>query len=236
MPKDDMETQCMNELFGGTSKRRTDDDDIGYYNHWRPVEEIWKECPIVKPYQVSTCGRVRNPLTGKIHKLGNNVKIRYPRVKLYGKVFNVHRLVAITFLPNPDNKPCVDHINTIVTDNRVENLRWATYSENSRNSITLKKNIVSHIGKVVPEEVKIKKRKMATKNPIICIETGIVYESIKDCRRKTGIHHIAEACKGIRKIAGGYHWRYCHPDGEKIRDLTREEQIQWLKQQKEREK
>lgn len=37
MPKDDLETQCMNELFGGTSKRRTDDDDIGYYNHWRPV-------------------------------------------------------------------------------------------------------------------------------------------------------------------------------------------------------
>lgn len=39
MPKDDMETQCMNELFGCTSKRRTDDDDIGYYNHWRPVAE-----------------------------------------------------------------------------------------------------------------------------------------------------------------------------------------------------
>lgn len=38
MPKDDMETECMNELFGGTSKRRIDDDDdIGYYNHWRPV-------------------------------------------------------------------------------------------------------------------------------------------------------------------------------------------------------
>lgn len=96
--------------------------------------------------------------------------------------------------------------------------------------------IVSHIGKVVPEEVKIKKRKMATKNPVICIETGIVYESIKDCRRKTGIHHIAEACKGIRKIAGGYHWRYYHPDGEKIRDLTKAEQIAWIKQQKEREK
>jgi hypothetical protein len=37
MPKDDMETQCMNELFGGNSKRRTDDDDLPYYNHWRPV-------------------------------------------------------------------------------------------------------------------------------------------------------------------------------------------------------
>lgn len=37
MPKDDMDTETMNELFGGTSKHRTNDDDIGFYNHWRPV-------------------------------------------------------------------------------------------------------------------------------------------------------------------------------------------------------
>jgi hypothetical protein len=37
MPKDSDDCEIMNEFFGGTSKRRTDDDDIGYYNHWRPV-------------------------------------------------------------------------------------------------------------------------------------------------------------------------------------------------------
>lgn len=37
MPKDDMDTETMNELFGGTKTRRTDDDDLPYYNHWRPV-------------------------------------------------------------------------------------------------------------------------------------------------------------------------------------------------------
>ena len=37
MPKDSDDCEVMNELFGGISKRRTDDDDIGYYNHWRPI-------------------------------------------------------------------------------------------------------------------------------------------------------------------------------------------------------
>jgi len=47
--------------------------------------------------------------------------------------FTIHRLIALTFIPNPENKPCIDHINRNKLDNRIENLRWVSNSENNRN-------------------------------------------------------------------------------------------------------
>lgn len=123
------------------------------------MEENWEPIKGFKGYyEVSNLGRVRS-VDRKIeqHFMYKTIKktlkgkliaphIRhdgYPIVALYKEhkryEYAVHRLVALTFVPNPENKPEVDHINTIRTDARAFNLRWVNRSENNRNPITNKR-------------------------------------------------------------------------------------------------
>lgn len=86
---------------------------------------------------VCTDGHVMVPANyrSKAHwTLGSNTKDGYKTIHLNNNTYRVHRLVAETFLSNPENKPEIDHINRIPYDNRIENLRWATRSENNRNT------------------------------------------------------------------------------------------------------
>ena len=94
-------------------------------------------------YMVSDLGRVFSIKSHKFLKPCINDR-GYYIVSLckYGivKTFRVHRLVGLHFLENPENKKYIDHINNIATDNRLENLRYATLKENSHNATIRKDN------------------------------------------------------------------------------------------------
>lgn len=104
----------------------------------------WKDIPGYEgDYQVSNKGNIRSlnrqginrVLEGKILKPSLNKYTGYLQIKLgrggIWKMHRVHRLVALAFIPNPEDKSCVDHIDNCKTNNRVENLQWLTVGENN---------------------------------------------------------------------------------------------------------
>lgn len=106
------------------------------------------------------------------------------------KTFSVHRLVALTFIPNPDNLPCINHKDEDKTNNNADNLEWCSYYYN---------NVYGH---------RLTKSSLKRSIPVRCIETGKIYSSAYAAQRETGIRQptIWKCCHGKSKTAGGFHW------------------------------
>ena len=202
-------------------------------------QEVWKSVVGFEGYyEVSNLGRVRSMertivcSDGKIRKHKGVVlsmikhNSGYMEVKLFkdgvGTGFLIHRLVAFAFIPNPDNKPELDHINTIRTDNRVENLRWVTRKENCGNNITHKRvldraNSSVVIAKTLATKAK-KNSHLAPKRVYQFTLDGefiAEYSSCHEAARKTGANFVMistvarhGAHSKYGKTAGGYLWSY----------------------------
>lgn len=152
-------------------------------------------------YEVSNLGRVKSlPRNGTIpeeHLMKPHFVCGYVQYELTSKNkkkgLKAHRLVAEAFLPNPLNKREVNHIDGDKHNNRLDNLEWATSSENQLHSFyTLGKQLVGVLQ--CARDGKLIKR----------------WRSIKEASVTLGIDapSISNACRGNRKTAGGYVWKY----------------------------
>lgn len=184
--------------------------------------KLWKRIDGYSDYWVSSIGEIYSTKSNKFLKLKVGVN-GYIEVCLFNnndrKYLRVHRLVAQAFIPNPGNKPCIDHINTIRDDNRAENLRWVTPVENSNNKLTkerLSKENNPMWGKHHSKESKAKmsEARKGANNPraraVRCKELDKVFTTVKEASEATGalLSSICNCCRGRSKTAGGYHWKY----------------------------
>lgn len=155
-------------------------------------DEKWRKVYGSIRHEVSNLGRVRKSTTKRVLKLGLNT-YGYPHFSFKSgdkmKCLTVHRAVAIAFIPNPHNKPQINHKNGIKTDNRVENLEWCTVGENIRHAFR------NGLWK--------SKREV----PVLCKETGEKFKSVNEAARHYGFLE-GSVSQSIRKgyACYGYHF------------------------------
>lgn len=166
------------------------------------MKEIWKDIVGFEGlYQVSNLGRVKRIGKGRGARciiLKSKDNTAYSRVSLYqnNKPTDkcVHRLVAEAFIPNPENKTQVNHIDGNKRNNRIGNLEWVTPRENTRHSVDVLQNN--------PGEW--------SRKAVRCVETGEVFNSQISAAKayNTSQGAIGNSARKNRPKAGGYHWEF----------------------------
>ena len=184
------------------------------------IADEWVVCEDYPSYMINRKGEVRSLLTNKILRPAK-LKTGYMCVGLrkngISKTVRVHRLLAKAFIPNPDNKPHVDHINGVRDDNRLENLRWCTNQENQSFELARLNNSKALTGRKQSPEAVAKRAKTLQKSIgkkvnqyTLDGEFVASYNSFNEARRLTGVWDasVRSCCMGRFKQAGGYIWRF----------------------------
>jgi len=153
-------------------------------------------------YQISSLGRVYNVKTDRI--LSPSFCCGYPRVGLVKdkkqRTFQIHRLIAIAFIPNSHNYPCINHKDETRTNNSIPNLEWCSYKYNS-NYGTFPERVGDRFAKPVVQKTK--------SGEIIKI-----YKSAKQAEREIGVcsSNIIKCINGKLKTAGKFIWENVNED------------------------
>ena len=177
-------------------------DTLSHVLNAEKLTEAWKPIQGFPKYQVSDLGRIKNIESGRIFT-GTKDAFGYKHVRLINPkgtytLRKVHRLVAEAFLPNPEGKPIIDHIDGDKTNNALSNLRWFTYSENSK-----------------AYEASKGKRRSTPINRMLAQYTldgklVAVYDNALEAARTTGFGDFGIYSAGAGKLKSfcGFQWRF----------------------------